>query len=627
MDRKRRASTEVQELMNAVKSDYEFFARFDSPFQNAPSIKRQRSLSDNVLVQYAVVRPKPRYLTQGFHLSEPLNGKHSDKNIRFNEHNSLPEIIHIAPEDQRRDRSREQSQQSREQLGDSREQLGDSREQLEKSREQLGKSREQLRKTREQEVTSRDKGEQSRERLAYSPDQNEKSRKQEQLFQKIIPDFWASYGDEKSILDSPFTSEITRIRSEPKSKHDPNPGNFICLSSEPFMSRGADTIVAKKRRMGQKLLSQNPKRLPTVVEIPDEPPLLIRVDTNTAREVSENEAKNHGLSRNTKIKFCGFSVNEPLVYDPPAKIRRISEERERKIAKRPINVEKRASSSDSEEELIIVDSTPSPISCQLSDSQSPTNQKAPDNHVTSSQTNEKPEESKEILPIERKSPDGGSPIHLSLTDQIFPDYVITRVGSLLWLDKEVVYPITLDEMRRRIQDPENFSFQMLIAYVRHSRAKGRQFLDYWKCQPSGRTSRPNVLSKLCEADAKELVKGIQNVNEEYFPQEALAKNVAANIFQENGNRLTANEAEGKNAKELVVEEKVKAIEKSRSVFKILQKTLDDTQDDERFSTYNVASHNSGVENIKSSLKFLDSIFGRVQSHVQGNHKNLPALTA
>ena len=65
----------------------------------------------------------------------------------------------------------------------------------------------------------------------------------------------------------------------------------------------------------------------------------------------------------------------------------------------------------------------------------------------------------------------------------------------------------------------------------------------------------------------------------------------------------------------------------RSVFKILQKTLDDTQDDERFSTYNVASHNSGVENIKSSLKFLDSIFGRVQSHVQGNHKNLPALTA
>jgi hypothetical protein len=562
MDRKRRASTEVQELMNAVKSDYEFFARIDSPFQSAPSIKRQRSLSDNVLVQYAVVRPKPRYLTQGFHLSKPLNGKHSDKNIRFNEYNSLPEIIHVAPEDKRRDRSREQSQQSREQLGDS-------REQLVKSREQLGKSREQLRKTREQEVSSRDKGEQSCERLAYSPDQNEKSRKQEQLFQKIIPDFWASYGDEKSILDSPFTSEITRIRSEPKSKHGPNPGKFICLSSEPFISRGADTIVAKNRRMGQKLLSQSPKHLPTVVEIPDEPPLLIRVDTNTAREVSENEAKNHGFSRNTKIKFSGFSVNEPLVYDPPAKIRRISEEREQKIAKRPINVEKRASpakkipNSDSEEELVIVDSTPSPISRQLSDSQSPTNQKAPDNHVTSSQTNEKPEEGKEILPIERKSPDGGSPIHLSLTDQIYPDYVITRVGSLLWLDKEVVYPITLDEMRRRIQDPENFSFQMLIAYVRHSRAKGRQFLDYWKCQPSGRTSRPNVLSKLCEADAKELVKGIQNVNEEYFPQEALAKNVAANIFQENGNGLTANEAEGKNAKELVVEEKVKAIEKSR----------------------------------------------------------------
>ena len=61
------------------------------------------------------------------------------------------------------------------------------------------------------------------------------------------------------------------------------------------------------------------------------------------------------------------------------------------------------------------------------------------------------------------------------------------------------------------------------------------------------------------------------------------------------------------------------------MFKILHETLNDTQDDETFSTFNVASHNAGVENIKNSLKFLDSIFERIQSHVQESHKNLPAL--
>ena len=533
MLRKRRASTEVQELMNAVKSDYEFFARFDSPedlpSQSSPPPKRQRCQSDNVLVQYAVVKPKPRYLTQGYQPSKPLNEKYNSS--RFDEYNSIPELIHVTPEDQRRGRPREQSQ-----------------------------------KSREQEVSSRDKHEQARERLAYSRDQSEKSRKEE-IFQRETPDFWASHGKEKFIIGSPYASKTTRCESNSNHVSSPqitNPGEFICLSSEPFISRGADAIVGRERRMVQKT-----KHLPPVIEAPDEPPLLIRFDTNTTRGVSENEAKSHRVSQSTKINFGSFPMNERLTYDATAKIRRASFEEEQEIVKRPINVEKRASpatkmpNSDSEDELIIVDPTLSPASSQFSDSRSPANTKAQDNHVTSPQTNKKPEETKDVLPIERKSPGCGSPVNLIPTDKIWPDYVITRVGSLLWLDKEVVYPVTLDEMRRRIQDPENFTFQMLIAYVRHSRAKGRQFLDYWKCQPSGKTSRPNVLSKLCEADAKELVKGIQNVNEEYFPQEALAKNVAANIFQENGNRLTANENEGKEAKELAVQEKVKAIEKSR----------------------------------------------------------------
>ena len=512
--RKRRASTEVQELMNAVKNDYEFFERLDSPFQGDPATKRQRILSDNVFVQYGVVKPKPRHQSEESQLFKPSNGKYLHRNFRFNENNLLPELVHVAPESQHRNQSSEELQESREK---------------------------------------------SRELLEYPRDQNGKTREQEQMFWKITPDFWASHGDEKSIIKSPYSFKTTRFECGPNSNYDSsppvtNPRDYICLSSESFISRGAHAIVDRKRTVVQK-----PDHFPPVTKSPDEPPFLIRFDPGTSREVPKNEAKT----------FEGFPTNNRLVYNGPAKIRRISLDTEQDTVQKPINGEKKASpakkmpSSDSEDEIVVVDTTSSPTSSQSSYSQSPTNKRAGDNHVTSTQTNKKPEESKKVLPIERKSLDGGSPLSLSPTDQIWPDYVITRVGSLLWLDKDVVYPITLDEMRRRIQDPENFSFQMLIAYVRHSRAKGRQFLDYWKCQPSGKTSRPNVLSKLCEADARELVKGIENVHEEYFPHEALAKNAAANMFQVKENRLTASEEESKEAKELAVQDKVKAIEKSR----------------------------------------------------------------
>ena len=529
--RKRRASTEVQELMNAVKNDYEFFERFDSPFQGDSATKRQRTLSDNVFVQYAVVKPKPRHQSEESQLFKPSNEKYFHRNSRFNENNLLPELVHVAPESQNRNQSREE----------------------------LQKSREYVEISREQDRSSREKHEKSCEFLEYPRNQNEKTREREQIFWKITPDFWASHGDEKSVIRSPYSFKTTKLECGPNSNYDSstpvtNPTDFICLSSESFISRGAHAIVGRKRTMVQK-----PNHLSPVIERPDEPPSLIRFDPNSIREVPKYEAKTFG----------SFPANKTPVYNSPAKIQRVSVDAEEETVQKPNNVEKKESpakkmpSSDSEDEIVVVDTTPSPTSSQSSHSQSPTNKRDGDNHVTSSQTNKKTEKSKEVLPIERKSPDGGRPLSLSPTDQIWPDYVITRVGSLLWLDKEVVYPITLDEMRRRIQDPENFSFQMLIAYVRHSRAKGRQFLDYWKCQPSGKTSRPNVLSKLCEADAKELVKGIENVQEEYFPHEALAKNAASNIFQVKENRLTASEEEGKEAKELAARDKVKAIEKSR----------------------------------------------------------------
>lgn len=541
--RKRRASTEVQELMNAVLSDYEFFAKCDSSFQSTAPIKRQRSLSDNIVVQCSLVRPTPLY--NGYNLGKPLNEKSWKENNRFNEYEPLPELIHVSSNDHERSLSRGRLTKSGDKLRDS----------LEKSREQ-----------------GLLLAQQSRESLAFSRDQSVKLREHEQVFQKITPDFWASQANQKSILRGPFTPMATRTRSEPISCYTPRsdkvkPGEFICLSSEPFISPDMSVNGARKRPIGE-ILPSKPKHLQPVREIPDVPPLLIRADTNTTRAVSGYEAKSHRLARSTQISVDDFPSNEPLAIDAPTKIRRTSLEGQ-ETSEKKVNVGKRETppknmcNSDSEDELIIVESPSSPVSRQLSDDQSPANHKVEDNHMTGSQTNKKPKEREEALPIERKTSESRSPANFSPTDQIWPDYVITRVGSLLWLDKEVVYPVTLDEMRRRVQDPENFSFQMLIAYVRHSRAKGRQFLDYWKCQPSGKTSRPNVLSKLCEADARELVKGIHKVNEKYFPHETLAKHVAADIVQEKEKRLTA-ATEGENqAKESLAHEKVKAIEKSR----------------------------------------------------------------
>lgn len=531
--RKRRASTEVQELMNAVRSDYEFFSAFDKTLQNAPPVKRQCSPSDDQ-IKYAVVKPKPRY-AQGYNLPEPLNRKYSDGNISINDYKTLAGLSNISHENRGKNQTCEQSHESRVQLRNTHRHVGESREQRESSR-----------------------GEHF-----DLPDRNRMSAsKEERMFQKISPDFWASQNKKKSLLyNSSFTSKASILGRQPVPNSDlwpemNNPGELICLTSEPIF-RNADEQLARKRRM----IHHISEGLETVIETPDKiPPLLLRVDVNTSLSTETPP------SRCREKDFGDFSMSEPVGFKQPSKIERTVEERGRrnvKIAKKAHSNEQ-LPESDSEDELVIVESPTNSTSGQLSHDRSPAKQKVP--HATSLPNNEKPDKCKEIVPIKRKSLDGGSPAILGPVEELWPDYVITRVGSLLWLDKEIVYPITLDEMRRRIQDPENFSFQMLIAYVRHSRAKGRQFLDYWKCQPSGKTSRPNVLSKLCEADANELVKGIQKVNEEYFPRDTLAKNISFDIIEEKGNRLTAVDDEGKEKlKDLAVREKVKAIEKSRWV--------------------------------------------------------------
>ncbi|XP_028394895.1 uncharacterized protein LOC114519043 [Dendronephthya gigantea] len=594
--RKRRSSTEVQELMNAVRSDYEFFSAFEKPLQNVPSAKRQCSPSDD-LIKYAVVKPKPRF-AQEYNLPEPITRKYSENISTTDGYKTLAAHANIPHQNRSKSLSCEQSHESRISLKNP-------------HFRRLERSREQRESLFDDNFDVHDQN-----RISAS--------KEEQIFQKISPDFWASQNEKKSLLyKSPFTSKTSISGRQPLPNGDlwpevGDPGELICLSSEPIF-RNADDLVARKRRMTRHISTG----LETLVKTRDKiPPLLVRVDTNTSR------SEESPTSRCSGKRFRDFCLNEPMDYEQCSKIQRTDWEKE----KRTVEMAKKAHStveltkSDSEDDLVIVDSPTNSSSSQLSYKHSPTKQKAQD--VTDVQANEKPDKSKEIVPMKQKSEGEKGQMSLGPADELWPDYVITRVGSLLWLDKEIVYPITLDEMRRRIQDPENFSFQMLIAYVRHSRAKGRQFLDYWKCQPSGRTSRPNVLSKLCEADAKELVKGIQKVNEEYFPRDTLAKNISCDIIQEKGSSLTEKKNEGeKRPKDFTLREKVKAIENSRSLFKILEKTLNSTQEDERFNTFNVASHNAGVENIKNSLRFLDSIFERIQSYVKGNGSSnkLPAL--
>lgn len=132
------------------------------------------------------------------------------------------------------------------------------------------------------------------------------------------------------------------------------------------------------------------------------------------------------------------------------------------------------------------------------------------------------------------------------------DHQVTHINGVMSLPatRETRYGITLGELKRRTGFPEYLTRVDLIAYVRQSKSAGRALLDKYNISTAGQKSRPTILSKMCENEARVLGDGICRMNNEYFPWKALAK-VASNKTVE------GKDGEGK------VEQKLKAIQNTR----------------------------------------------------------------
>ncbi len=105
------------------------------------------------------------------------------------------------------------------------------------------------------------------------------------------------------------------------------------------------------------------------------------------------------------------------------------------------------------------------------------------------------------------------------------EHQVAHINGLLSLpsSRETRYGITYGELKRRCEAPEYLTRVDLVAYVRHSKSSGRGLLDKYKIVSANRASRPTIMSKMCENEARVLGDGILRMNMDYFPQRKLAQ--------------------------------------------------------------------------------------------------------
>ncbi|XP_028394800.1 uncharacterized protein LOC114518953 isoform X2 [Dendronephthya gigantea] len=187
------------------------------------------------------------------------------------------------------------------------------------------------------------------------------------------------------------------------------------------------------------------------------------------------------------------------------------------------------------------------------------------------------------------------------------DHQVTHINGVMSLPatRETRYGITLGELKRRTGFPEYLTRVDLIAYVRQSKSAGRALLDKYNISTAGQKSRPTILSKMCENEARVLGDGICRMNNEYFPWKALAK-VASNKTVE------GKDSDGK------VEQKLKAIQNTRTMLKEMYDLMVENKDISCMKTFEVASHTFGTANILNHLTIFDRLFAEYQNNLIRN---------
>ena len=119
---------------------------------------------------------------------------------------------------------------------------------------------------------------------------------------------------------------------------------------------------------------------------------------------------------------------------------------------------------------------------------------------------------------------------------------VTYVNNLFSpVNKLQAIPLTLDELRRRTEYPECFGRSEMVAYLRHSKTTGNELISRYDLKPKSKRSNVNVLSRLCEREARTLANGIHTINSEYFPTDYVAETMKAQMEQD---KILNEETEG-----------------------------------------------------------------------------------
>ena len=130
----------------------------------------------------------------------------------------------------------------------------------------------------------------------------------------------------------------------------------------------------------------------------------------------------------------------------------------------------------------------------------------------------------------------------SVSDSPSGDETVTYVNNLFSpVNKLQAIPLTLDELRRRTEYPEYFGRSEMVAYLRHSKTTGNDLISRYNLKAKSKHSKVNVLSRLCEREARTLANGIHQMNSEYFPTDHVADTMKERMEQ---GRMSNEETEG-----------------------------------------------------------------------------------
>jgi hypothetical protein len=121
----------------------------------------------------------------------------------------------------------------------------------------------------------------------------------------------------------------------------------------------------------------------------------------------------------------------------------------------------------------------------------------------------------------------------SVSDTPSGGETVTYVNNLFSpVNKLQAIPLSLDELRRRTEYPEYFGRSEMVAYLRHSKTTGNELISRYDLKAKSKHSKVNVLSRLCEREARTLANGIHKMNSEYFPTHHVADTMKANMEQD-----------------------------------------------------------------------------------------------